>query len=167
MITLSDIKKYSLNCLILTLPPLIWNIVLATKLPSEFQKEIFWKDIPTYLKYGENISRIIVFVFTLLMPLHILAKKQKQGLFLYIGGVILYFASWIALIYFPDSAWSKSVFGFMAPAYTPLVWLIAIGLIGDSFYFNLPYRRWVFILLSIIFLSFHNYHTLIIYLRKH
>jgi hypothetical protein len=55
----------------------------------------------------------------------------------------------------------------MAPAYTPLLWLTGIGLIGNSFYFNLPFRRWFFILISIQFLIFHNWHTLTIFLRRH
>ena len=92
---------------------------------------------------------------------------QKKGLVIYITGVLLYFTSWIILIFSPNNLWSNTLVGFMAPAYTPLLWLAGIGLIGDSFYFNLPYKRFVFILLSIIFLLFHNTHTYIIYCRNH
>lgn len=164
---IDSVKKYLLNCFLLTLPIMVWNILLTNKLPPAFQSEIFWKDIPTCLTYGENISRTIVFMLTLLMPLSISTSTQKNGLFLYIGGTILYFASWLALIYFPHSSWSNNIIGFMAPAYTPLLWLIGIGLIGNSFYFNLPYRRWFFILISIIFLIFHNFHVIKIYFRTH
>jgi hypothetical protein len=161
------VKKYLLNCFLLTLPILVWNIFLANKLPEEFQSEIFKNDISIFLTYGENISRTIVFMLTLLMPLSILTIIQKKGLLLYIGGTILYFISWLTLIYFPRSVWSNSVFGFMAPAYTPLLWLLGIGLIGNSFYFNLPFRRWFFISLTMIFLIFHNFHTYTIFLRTH
>jgi len=164
---LSTIKKYSFNCFLLTLPIMIWNMLLTNKLPKAFQPEIFWKDIPSFLTYAENISRIIVFTLTFLMPLSILTSTQKKGLFLYIGGTILYFASWLILIYFPDSGWSNSMLGFMAPAYTPLLWLTGIGLIGNAFYFSLPYRRWLFIFTSLVFLTFHNFHTLTIYFRTH
>jgi len=164
---LSTIKKYSLNCFLLTLPIMIWNMLLTNKLPKAFHPEIFWDDIPSFLTYGENISRIIVFTLTFLMPLSILTSTQKKGLFLYIGGTILYFASWLILIYFPDSGWSTSMLGFMAPAYTPFLWLTGIGLIGNAFYFNLPYRRWLFIFTSLVFLTFHNFHTLTIYFRTH
>lgn len=162
-----SVKRYLLNCFLLTLPILVWNIFLTNKLPKDFQSEIFKKDIPVLLTYGENISRTVVFMMTLLMPLSILTTTQKKGLFLYICGTILYFISWLALIYFPGSVWSNNVFGFMAPAYTPLLWLTGIGLIGNSFYFNLPYRRWFFILLTIVFLIFHNFHTYTIYFRTH
>jgi hypothetical protein len=164
---LTTIMKYLFNCFLLTLPILVWNIVLTNKLPNDFHPEIFWKDIPAFLTYGENISRIIVFILTFLMPLNILTSIQKKGLFIYIGGTILYFASWLILIYFPDIGWSNSMLGFMAPAYTPLLWLTGIGLIGNAFYFNLPYRRWLFIFTSLVFLTFHNFHTLTIYFRTH
>lgn len=164
---LATIKKYLFNCFLLTLPIMIWNIVLTEELPPDFQPEIFWKDIPEFLTYGENISRTVVFMLSLLMPLSILTITQKKGLFMYIGGAILYFASWLALIYFPNSRWSNNIIGFMAPAFTPLLWLIGIGLIGNSFYFKLPYRRWFFISISILFLVFHNFHALTIYYRTH
>lgn len=164
---IDTIKKYAVNCFLLTIPILIWNIVLTSKLPQDFQPEIFWKDIPTFLTYGENISRTVVFMLTLLMPLSISTLAQKRGFFLYVGGTLLYFASWVVLINFPNSEWSNSIIGFTAPAYTPLFWLIGIGLIGNSFYFNLPFRRWFFISISIIFLIFHNFHTFTIYCRTY
>lgn len=162
-----NIKKYLLNCFLLTLPIMAWNMLLTNRLPEAFQPDIFWKDIPAFLTWGENISRALVFMFTLLMPLRIVTHVQKSGLILYVAGTIIYFASWLVLIYLPDSAWSNSILGFMAPAYTPLLWLLGIGLIGDSFYFNWPYRRWYFMLISIVFLSFHNYHTMLVYFRTH
>jgi hypothetical protein len=157
--------KYLFNCFILTIPILIWNMVLANKLPKEFQPEIFWNNIPTSLTYGENVSRIAVFFITFLMPLSLSSSTQKKGLLIYLIGILLYFSSWLMLIYFPDSTLANSMLGFLSPAFTPLIWLVGIGLIGNSFYFNLPFRRWFFILLSIVFLLFHNVHTYIIYSR--
>lgn len=159
--------KYFLNCFLLTLPILVWNILLTNELPKAFQPEIFWNKIPAFLTYGENIFRTIVFALTLFIPLSISTPLQKKGLLLYLGGTLLYFGSWLTLIYFSNSQWSNSLLGFMAPAYTPFFWLIGIGLIGDSFYFNLPYRRWLFILTSIIFLVFHNLHTYTVFCRTH
>ena len=162
---IKTLKKYLLNCFLLTIPIMIWNIIFTSKLPQYYQPEIFWKDIPAWLKYSENISRILIFILTLLMPLNISTLTQKRGLILYIGGTLIYFASWLVLIYFPNSSWSNNILGFMAPAYTPLLWLTGIGFIGNSFYFNLPYKRWFFILTVIIFLIFHNFHTMTIYFR--
>lgn len=164
---IASFKKYFVNCFLLTLPIMVWNIVFASQLPKAFQPEIFWKDIPPFLAYGENISRTLVFMLTLLMPLSISTVTQKRGFYLYIGGMIIYFVSWIFLMYFPDCYLSNNILGFAAPAYTPLLWLIGIGLIGDSFYFKLPFRSWFFILISIIFLMFHNLHVVTIYFRTH
>ena len=159
--------KYLLNCFLLTLPILAWNILLTNELPKEFHHVTFWNKIPAFLTYGENISRIVVFALTLLMPLSIRTSLQKKGLILYVGGTILYFVSWLNLIFFPNSYWSNGLLGFMAPAYTPLLWLLGIGLIGDSFYFNFTFRRWFFISASIIFIVFHNLRTYIVFYSTH
>jgi len=162
-----NIRTYLLNCFILTLPVMVWNIVLTDNLPKVFQPDVFWDDIPSFVAYGENISRALVFGLALLMPLRIATPTQKNGIILYIAGVLVYFASWIVLISFPESPWSTSMPGFMAPAYTPSLWLMGIALAGDSFYFNLPYRRWLFIAISAAFLIFHNTHTYMIFRRTH
>lgn len=159
--------NYFANCFLLILPILVWNISLTTKLPEAFQQETAWQNSTLFLTYGENSSRLLIFALTLLMPLHISTRRQKTGLFLYLGGLTLYFISWLVLIYFPDSAWSASLLGFLAPAYTPFFWLMGIGLIGNSFYFNLPYTRLYFRWASIVFLLFHNAHTITIYYGTH
>ena len=159
------LRKYIYNCFLLIIPVLCWNLLLTNRLPEVFQPEIFGKDIPPYIAYTENILRTLLFGFTLLMPLSIFKRRQKNGLILYLTGIIFYFSSWLALIYFPQSSWSYSLLGFMAPAFTPLLWLTGIGLVGDSFYFGLPYKPWLFICVSFVFLLFHNIHAGIIYFR--
>ncbi len=159
----ANLYKYFFNCFILTIPIFIWNILLTDKLPKTTKPEIVLQNISPPLIYGENIVRIIVFTMMAFMPIQISKTIQKQGLLLFLFGTIIYFASWLVLIYYPDSLWSKSTLGVLSPAYTPALWLIGIGLIGNSFYFNFPYKRWIFISLSIIFLVFHNIHTYEIY----
>lgn len=163
------IKKYLGNCFILILPILIWNILLTDHLPKTYQPEVFSKDIPSSIMYGEQISRIIIFLLAFLMPLDISRSNrgQRLGLYIYIVGVLLYFASWIMLIGLRNSAWSNSMVGFSAPAITPALWLAGIGLIGNSFYFNLPFRRWPFMFISAIFLFFHISHTIGVYYTIH
>jgi hypothetical protein len=158
-------KYYLLNCFLLTIPILLWNIFLSAKLPLAYQPEFFWKDIPFVLALGENGSRIVLFLLTCLMPLQISTPEQKKGMLLYLTGTILYFMSWLLLIYFPESAWSQSVFGFMAPAYTPLLWLIGIGLVGKSFYFKFEHARLMYFLIVADFMVLHNIHTFLIYSR--
>ncbi|NJM81064.1 MAG: hypothetical protein HC854_18265 [Flavobacterium sp.] len=161
------LKKYFTNCFILILPILAWNIIFMNQLPKAFQPEVFWINIPNYIKYGENFSRILLFTLTVFMPLNICTRIQIRGLRLYIFGILLYFASWLFLIYLLETQASSNLIIFMAPAYTPIFWLTGIGLIGKSFYFNILYKKWFFISIAIIFLLFHNLHTYIIYLKTH
>ncbi len=160
-------KSYWLNCFLLTIPVLIWNIALAEKLPQSFQPEIFWHQIPALLTVGENVSRLLVFILAALMPISYSWKNQIKGWAIYWAGIVLYFSSWLMLILLPNSPWSQSSLGFMAPAYTPLLWLLGIAFIGDSYYFNLPFRKWFFVAVSIVFLAFHNGHTYLIFTRTH
>lgn len=159
------IQKYFFNCFLLTTPVLLWDYIFTDRLPEVFRPEIFQKDIPPFIVNIENISRVIMFVLISFMPIKNLVNIQRKGLILYAIGILLYFASWLILIYFPNSMWSESMLGFLAPAYTPLFWLIGIGLVGGSLYFNIPYKRWFYFLVVVVFLAFHNWHTYLIYLR--
>jgi len=154
---------YFLNALWLVLPIMLWNWALAGKLPQAFQAEAFEKDIPRFVTLGENFFRLVIFILPAGMPLNIATQAQKFGLALYCAGTGLYFLGWTAQIIFPHSAWSKSIFGFLAPAYTPLIWLTGIGMIGASLFFPSPFRSWMYVLAAAIFTGFHVTHTLIVY----
>jgi hypothetical protein len=151
--------NYLLNCLLLLLPIMAWNLFFANKLPLPYSEEVFSKDIPSFITSGENILRLFVFILPVLMPLRIETQSQKLGLLLYVIGTTIYFISWLVEVYFPHSAWSLSDWGFLAPAYTPLIWLTGIGLIGSAFYFSSPYKSWMYILLSMTFVGFHLFHA--------
>ena len=157
--------NYLLNCMLLLIPIMAWNVAFASKLPRLYSPDIFEKNIPAFITNGENIFRLVVFILPLLMPIRIETPSQKIGLTLYIAGTAIYFLSWLAQMYSPQSAWSLSAFGSLAPAYTPLILLIGIGLIGNTLYFTSPYRSWVYIILSMLFVAFHLSHTFIVYQR--
>jgi len=157
--------QYIFNCFLLTLPVMAWDGLFTDKLPSAYQPATFQNNIPVFLTYAENSSRICVFVLAVCMPLSIQTPLQKKGLVAYITGLLLYFASWLALMYCPGSSWSHSAAGFMAPAYTPFVWLMGIAMIGGDSYFNLRFYRLLFIGVSVLFVAFHNAHTWIVYSR--
>lgn len=164
MKTIEDLfKKYFLNCFILMLPILLWNILLSSQLPENYQPEVFSRGIPIALMYVENSSRFFLFVIACLMPLNFHTKEQKVGLYVYLSGLLLYFASWIIIICFPKSDWSNSIIGFSAPAYTPIIWIAGIALIGDSFSFSIPYRPWIFITVSAVFLAAHISHAIMVF----
>ncbi len=127
--------------------------------------EFFWKDIPTIIGKSENILRIIVFIMLLIMSISFDTKLQKADLIIYLVGVILYFLSWVVQIYYPETMWSKSIFGFMAPAYITIIWFIGIGLVGTTSFFKIPYMSFIYISISTLFVLFHSLHAYIVYQR--
>lgn len=157
------IKKYLLNCFCLLIPVFLWNIILVGYLPKSYSPDIFWKDIPKIVSYGENILRIIVFVLPLLMVLSLKTKLQKIGLLIYFIGLVIYFSSWVIMIISPDSYWSRSLIGFMAPAFTTIIWFVGIGLIGNKAFFKFPKLSFIYIGLSLLFVIFHSTHTYIVF----
>ena len=163
---MDSLMSYLLNCLLLLLPIMTWNLIFAGKLPWGYSVNVFSKNIPSFITNGENAFRLIVFILPALMPLQIKMQSQKIGLWLYVAGTVIYFVSWLVQMYFPQSAWSLNVWGFLAPAYTPLIWLTGIGLIGSTLYFSSPYRSWMYIAASVIFVGFHLSHAMIVFSRN-
>jgi hypothetical protein len=159
------IKAILTNGCIPLLPIFAWNIIFVSKLPPAYDPKSFNDGIPSLLLLGENLFRTIIFVFPLLFKINIGTTQGKQGLIVYILGIFLYFASWLLQIYAPNLLLSKSMFGFAAPAYLPILWLIGISLMANSYYFNFIYSKWHYILPCIVFSIFHVTHTYLVYLR--
>lgn len=161
-------RYYLLNCFMLTIPILLWNVFFYPLLPDAFQPGIFWNDIPLWFTYSENSTRILLFIVTFFMPLSISTPRQKLGLIVYCLGVSIYFLSWVPLFNMVDEGVDGiSLLHFMAPAYTPAIWLLGICLIGDKYYFKFPFSKYLLPIISVIFLVCHNYHTWIIFVRTH
>ncbi|WP_075590715.1 hypothetical protein [Labilibacter marinus] len=158
-------KKHLLNGFLLLIPIFIWNIALYKHLPKAFSAEVFWKDIPPIISYGENIFRILVFALPAFMMLSFKSSKKKRGLLIYLVGICIYFLSWLLLILYPESSWSNSLVGFTAPAFTTIIWFIGIGVMGNKAYFKIPKLTATYIVLSLIFVVFHTLHTYVVYTR--
>jgi hypothetical protein len=161
----NNLAKYLLNCFWLLAPPLLISFLLLQYLPEAFQTKIFWSNIPLPVKLFENVFRMIAMLLPLFFPLTITTKLQKTGLAVYLIGVTLYLFSYLTLIYFQESNWSKSLISFSAPATTPLIWFMGIGLIMDKPYFTFYYKKWIYLIIAIVFCGFHFTHTSIIYYR--
>jgi len=99
------------------------------------------------------------------MPLNISSDIQVTGVIIYSFGIVIYFSSWVPLLFFPKIKWSTSLLGFIAPALTPIVWMIGIGLIGNQLYFSLSYNPLVYITVSILFVIFHCWHVFMVFQR--
>ena len=148
------LKFQWLNCLWLLTPILGWNAIFSSKLAHPAFG--FDEAVPRWVLLLENLLRFAVFVLPLLMPLRWDTAQSKIGIVVYAMGLLIYFASWVPLMVAPESAWSNSLFGFLAPAYTPLIWLIGVGLIGGW---------WPYLILSLVFVGVHVGHWWQVYER--
>jgi hypothetical protein len=136
-----------LNCLWLMIPLLAWNIVLGPKITDErILSDAF---SPQWLLILENVTRVVVFILPLLIPLQLEDRMTKMGLVVYLAGSLIYLASWLPLLLAPGSDWSMSPAGALAPRLTPLIPFLGIALIG---------RSWPYAWLSLVFISLHTWH---------
>ncbi|HET9911129.1 MAG TPA: hypothetical protein VFQ13_04520 [Anaerolineales bacterium] len=136
-----------LNCLWLIVPLLIWNLVYGPKLTDP--RITSDTNSPGWLLIAENITRMAVFILPLLIPLQIEQPLGKAGLAIYIIGTLIYFVSWLPLLFAPGSAWSNSPPGLLAPALTPFLCFLGIALIGHS---------WTYGVLAAAFIAIHASH---------
>jgi len=141
------LKLQWLNCLWLLIPILAWNIIFSSKLNHPAFE--FDEAVPQWVLLVENVLRVAVMILPLFMTLLWNTSSSKIGIAFYLIGLIIYFASWIPLMIAPESTWSNSLIGFLAPAYTPLIWLLGISLIGGW---------WPYLILSVIFVGVHGGH---------
>jgi hypothetical protein len=164
-ITVTDILK---NGIWLAFAPLLFGLSFMSLLPDVLTPELFNKGVPDILVIGENIGRILVFAMPAFFSIGVSTKTQKRGLILYLAGVTLYALSYGALIIYPDSAWSTSMIGFVATAYTNVFWMTGLGLLGEKFYFpaRVSYRPVYFIVPVVFFLIIHITHAVIVYQRS-
>jgi hypothetical protein len=157
--------RYVWSCGLLTLPILAWNLASARYLPPQFDSAVFDHEIPPLVSAGENVLRMVVFVLPFFMPLDLTTATQHRGLWLFVGGALVYMLAWIPLIVAPQSAWSTSRAGFLAPAYTPLLWLVGLGLTGSRFYVPVRFTPWGYPLLACAFVAVHVTHVNLVYSR--
>ncbi len=159
------LREYVPSCGLLTIPILVWNMAFTGLLPPALGSQEFWCHIPPMVTYGENLLRLTVLILPFLTPLDLRTVSQRRGLTLFTVGMVVYFLAWLALILFPQSRWSLSWTGFLAPAYTLLLWLAGLGLIGRRLYWPGPHRCLMYHWLAAGFTAFHGGHASIVYAR--
>ncbi|PKO02665.1 MAG: hypothetical protein CVU43_06785 [Chloroflexi bacterium HGW-Chloroflexi-5] len=136
-----------LNCLWLMLPLLVWNIILGPRImDARITSDL---NSPKWLLISENVVRIFVFVLPLLLPLQLKDITSKAGLWIYIIGTLIYFASWLPFLFAPQSAWSNSPAGLLAPRLTPFLTFLGVALIGHS---------WTYGVIAALFIFLHTWH---------
>ena len=138
---------YLLNCFWLILPLLAWNLVLGPRITqpaiiSDAQSQ-------KWLLVTETVTRILVFALPLIIQLQVRDIWGKSGMVVYIFGTVVYFASWMPLLLAPESDWSNSPAGLLAPRLTPFLSFLGIALIGQA---------WPYGLLAAAFIFLHTWH---------
>jgi hypothetical protein len=151
------------NGALLIISPMIISFGLWGALPPAYSSDLFWKDIPRWLGLFENIFRVVVLSLPGILYFGKTETGQPLGWRLYIGGLVAYLASYVAQIVYPDSAWSQSVMGFTAPAWSPLFWFAGIGLVCARSWLAIPWHRAIYFSCACIFLIFHVGHTGLVY----
>ncbi len=109
----------------------------------------FGSHSPKWLLVAESIARVLVFIFPLLLLIQLKDAWNKAGLAVYCLGILIYFGSWLPLLLAPDSAWSQSAAGLLAPRLTPFLPFLGIALVCNS---------WPYGVISAVFIFFHTWH---------
>lgn len=136
-----------LNCLWLMLPLLVWNIILGPRIKDARITSDGYS--PRLLLLAENVIRIIVFMLPLLLPLQLKDIISKAGLWIYIAGTLIYFVSWLPFLFAPQSVWSNSAAGLLAPRLTPYLSFLGVAIIGQS---------WLYAVIAGLFIILHTWH---------
>lgn len=154
------------SCFWLLVPILVFNVVCAPHLPPAFQADVFWRDIPRWIAWPENVLRVVLFATVAFAPLEVTTAWHRRGLALFVIGTLGYFAAWGPLLAAPNSAWSTSLPGFLAPAITPAVWLTGLCLVAQRLVIpRLPYRAWMLAVVAAAFLGAHVSHAALVWSR--
>ncbi len=156
---------YAFSCGLLLLPAIVWNLVFTNKLLSAHEMSEFWRDVPAALGLVENSLRGAVFLLPFAMPLELDTLVQRRGMAIFAAGTLVYVASWLPLMYWPHSAWSRSALGALGPAYTPALWLIGLSLLGRRLFWGRAYRWWMYLLVAAGFLAAHITHAAWVHVR--
>ncbi len=146
-------------------PVMAWNILLAARLPAAFSPDVFWREVPSVIAIPEKTLRFALFALSGVTIIEV-GATHVAGLLVFGLGLAAYFSSWLALIYRPESRWSRHAVGFLAPAYTPSLWLAGVALSTTSYIGHEQWVRWAFVALSAGFLCFHVAHTTLIFRRE-
>ncbi len=157
--------QYLQNGILLFIPVFIFNAVLFRRLPNFYQPAL-WDQIPKPLDVAENIFRYAVFLLPIFLKVDLVPPAGWIGLGLYIGGVLVYFGSWLIQMVYRERRFVQRLAFRAAPAYTTIFWLMGVSLLCPvSFipWINVPliYRICVW-----IFVVIHTLHACLVYTKN-
>lgn len=153
------------NGVLLIMPAMVITFGLWTRLPAAYGAEAFDRGVPGWLLATENGLRLAVFALPLFLYFGRESRLQVAGWYVYVIGMLLYLGSYMAQIYLPASAWSSSILGFTAPAWSTLFWFVGIALVCENTWLSWPWHRAVYLVIATAFVGFHVAHACLVFLR--
>lgn len=110
------------NAMWLFAPILAWNVALAPRLPPVFADD---SAVPWAVLVLEAVGRVVVFAAPLLL---VIERRRdatwRAGLALFIGGAVLYGASWLPALGESPPSWL-----WLGPYVLPALWIVGLGLL--------------------------------------
>ncbi len=160
---MASILPYLLNCFPFFIPVFVWNLIFYRKLPSGYRKPV-WDNVAKPIRVLENLFRALVFILPIFLKLEFATIVQRAGAICYGVGIVVYVSSWLIVIRRPESRWSRSAVGFMAPAWTTIGWLAGIGLIGQTpTPPGIPYNFLVYAGVAVVFSAVHTARAFLVF----
>ncbi len=142
------------NCLWFFAPVIALNVLFTSRLPEMYLVRI---DHPVVI--AEQIVRVVLMALSFLMVIDTKSRTGRAGILVYAIGLLTYFISWVLLLQHPAT---DNPIVLLSGYWTAAVWLVGIGLAGGKLWIRLPWRRWIFIALSILFWALHTWHGYIL-----
>ncbi|MBF0207914.1 MAG: hypothetical protein HQK53_13625 [Oligoflexia bacterium] len=166
MLTLTKVLT---NSFMLFIPIHLWNLLLASKLIGKIRLDNPNLVVPCAITTLEIFFRFVVFTLPIFMHFDFTLRKEKIGFILYSAGIVVYFLSWIPHLFPIFKGLRKRLLFFIAPALTPIIWLIGIGLMSKPYFnfINLPMGSGseIYCLTATIFVFFHCAHVTFAFLK--
>lgn len=126
------------------------NWLLASHLP-----EVYSTPLDHPVVSIERIIRILLIVLSLFMLIDTKSRTGRLGIMIYVVGLVIYLGSWIVLLRDPTT---DNPVVLLSGYWSAVIWPVGIGLSSDKLWIRIPWRRWIYITLSVLFGVFHIWH---------
>jgi len=120
------LDRIATNGFVLVVPLLVWNAVFWPRLPPAAGGA---QEVPFWLEVVETVLRAAVFLLPLFLSIRANVRTRRPGALLYVGGLLIYFASWVPWL---EGVELQSVMFLVGPYATPLLVFAGIALLCRS-----------------------------------
>lgn len=138
------------TCILYFVPVIVFNMLFTRHLPEQYLA-----DISHWVIYAECVVRILLMALSFLMLIDTKSRTGRLGIGVYVSGLAIYIASWIILL---CNIATDNMIVLLSGYWSAVIWLVGIGLSSDKLWIRMPWRRWFYIVLSVLFGVFHTWH---------